>query len=238
MRRKSVLMAAGIFLLAVCAVLGGLALLAKHEPGFYTRAAVPPGKIRQAHSRAFWGEYWQLHNAIMNKESQWYSTFTEAQINSFFEEDFLKPGFCDKLLPDGVTEPRIAIEQDRIRLGFRYGTPPWSTIISVNFRVWVAAQECNTVVLELQSLHAGALPVSAQSLLDQLSETLRKRNIEVTWYRHNGNPAAVLRFQSEQARPSVQLQQLELRPGVLTVAGKSIDPVAAPSRCPPEAPRK
>jgi hypothetical protein len=49
----------------------------------------------------------------------------------------------------------------------------WSTVISISFRVWVAPKEANVVVLELQSLYAGALPISAQSLLDQLAELKR-----------------------------------------------------------------
>src|SRR5207247_5107671 len=131
----------------------------------------------------------------------WHGTFSEAQINSYFEEHFISSGFASRLLPDSVAAPRVVLEDDKIRLAFRYGTPPWSTIISIDFRVWLAPKERNVVVLELQSLHAGSLPVSAQSLLEQLSEALRKRNIEVTWYRHNGNPTAVLRFQTAAPRP-------------------------------------
>src|SRR5262249_38998119 len=158
----------------------------------------------------------------------WQASFTEAQINSYFEEDFLTSRVAEKLLPEEVAAPRVAIEQDKIRLAFRYGTPPWSTIISIDFRVWLAPKERNVIVLELQSLHAGSLPISAQSLLEQLSEVVRKRNIDVMWYRHNGNPAAVLRFQSDQPRPTVQLRQLELRNGLLRLVGRSIR--AAPPR--------
>lgn len=236
MRRKSVLKAAGILFVALCAILGSLAALAKHEPAFYARAAVPPGKARVAHSKAFQNEMAQLVTALVSRHEKWYASFNETQINSMFEEAFLATGVGEKVLPCGVSEPRIAVEQDRVRLGFRYGTPPWSTVISVCFRVWVAPKEANVVVLELQSLHAGALPISAQSLLDQLSDVLRKKNVDVTWYRHNGNPAAVLRFQGEQPRSSVQLRQLELRPGVLTLAGKSIDPIVPTGPCPPGAP--
>jgi hypothetical protein len=221
MRRKPVLMAIGIIFLVLATVLFTLALLARHEPGFYVRAAVPPGEQRQQLSSQFYKEFMKLRNGIVNKDPKWYATFTEAQINSFFEEDCV----AQNMLPEGVTAPRVAIEKDRIRLAFRYGTPPWCTIISIDFRVWLAPKEPNVVVLELQGLHAGALPVSAHSLLEELSEVVRRRNIEVNWYRHQGNPTAVLRFQSDQARASVQLRQLELRPGMITVAGRSLDPL-------------
>jgi hypothetical protein len=128
------------------------------------------------------------------------------------------------------------LQQDKIRLAFRYGTPPWSTVISIDFRVWLAPKECNVVVLELQSLHAGSLPISAQSLLEQLSEIIRKRNVDVTWYRHNGNPAAVLRFLTDQPRATVQLRQLELGNGMLRLAGQSLEGVPTAASGPGAAP--
>jgi hypothetical protein len=225
MRRKSIFLAAGIVLLTVAAILTTLALLARHEPRFWREAAVAPGKVRQDQSKAFVKQFVYMVNAILDRHPKWQVIFSEAQINSFFEEDFLSPGYADKLLPPDVKTPRVVLQQDKIRLAFRYGNPPWSTVISIDFRVWLAPKECNVVVLELQSLHAGSLPISAQSLLEQLSEILRRRNIDVTWYRHNGNPAAVLRFQTDQPRPTVQLLQLKLDNGMLRLAGQSLEAV-------------
>jgi hypothetical protein len=237
MRRRSVLIAVGLFLLAVLVVLAALAALARHEPSFYVRSAVPPGQVRQQQSKAFVQALVKLLNDISNKEPSWRASFTEAQINSYFEEEFLSSKVAASLLPEGVSAPRVVIEQDKIRLAFRYGTPPWSTIISIDFRVWLAPKERNVVVLQLQSLHAGSLPISAQSLLEELSDVLRKRNIDVSWYRHEGHPTAVLRFQSDQPRATVQLRQLELRHGIVTIVGRSVDPlprqVVNPPPCPP-----
>ncbi|MCC6417823.1 MAG: hypothetical protein IT429_06190 [Gemmataceae bacterium] len=237
MRRKSVLLAVGVLVLAGLVTLGALALLARHTPSFYERAAIPPGKLRRDQSAAFYRTVTSLVNQIMNREPVWHGTFTEAQLNSYFEEDFLSSGVAGKLLPENVTAPRVVLEQDRIRLAFRYGQPPWSTVISIDFRAWLAPKERNVVVLELQSLHAGSLPISAQSLLEQISNMIRRHNIDVTWYRHNGNPTAVLRFQIDQPRPTVQIRHLELRNGMLTVQGRSIEAAPATNAvaCPPAA---
>jgi hypothetical protein len=237
MRRKSLLIVAGIAILTVGAILTALALLARHEPHFWREAAVAPGKVRQDQSKKFVSQFVSTVNAIIDRRAEWQASFSEAQINSFFEEDFLSPGYADKLLPDNVTQPRVVLQQDKIRLAFRYGKPPWSTVISIDFRVWLAPKECNVVVLELQSLHAGSLPISAHSLLEQLSEIIRKRNIDVTWYRHNGNPAAVLRFQTDQPRPTVQLLQLQLGNGMLRLAGRSLESVPSTASAPAGAPR-
>ena len=42
------------------------------------------------------------------------------------------------LFPDGLNAPRIAFENGRVRLGMRYGTGWWSSIISVDLHVWLA----------------------------------------------------------------------------------------------------
>ncbi|HYT88520.1 MAG TPA: hypothetical protein VEL76_07410, partial [Gemmataceae bacterium] len=134
MRRKSVLLVLGVVVLVVAAVLTTLALLARHEPRFWREAAVPPGEVREKQSKAFFREFLKLCNALNNQYQKPEAIFTEAQINSFLEEDFVKDNHARKLLPDNVTKPRVVLQQDKIRLAFRYGTPPWSTIISIDFR--------------------------------------------------------------------------------------------------------
>jgi hypothetical protein len=228
MNRKSVLLGLGILLLVTGSVSAGLVLLIRNDPDYYLRCAIPPGEERQKHSREFQSAFSSLWNHCANHyDDEWTDQFTQEQINSYFEEDFVGSGMMETILPEGVRAPRIAVEPDKIRLAFRYGNGAWSTIISIDIRVWLT-KEPNVVALELQSLHAGSLPISAQSLLQQLSETAQQNHIEVTWYRHrSGNPVALLRFQADRPRPTVRLRRLELRKGLIVIGGESIE--GAPS---------
>ncbi len=122
-----------------------------------------------------------------------------------------------------LSEPRVAIEPDKLRVGFRYGMGSWSTVVSIDLRVWLVAKEPNVVALEFEGMHAGALPISSQSLLENASQTARRHDIDPTWYRHNGHPVLLLRFQAGRSRPTFQLQQFELHAGVLSIAGHSLD---------------
>src|SRR5262249_37806441 len=164
--RHSLLLGIGVIVLLVGGLAAGLALLVRHEPGFYSRSAVKSGPVRKQHSRDFKMEFSNLLNGAFNS-NDWQVTFTEVQLNSYFEEDFLTSGLAEKLLPESITAPRVAVETDKLRLAFRYGVPPWSTIISIDLRVWLARKEPNVIALELQGLHAGSLPINAQSLLEQ-----------------------------------------------------------------------
>jgi hypothetical protein len=226
MRRRSFWLALALLAVIVGTLLTTLALLAWHEPAFYARAAVPPGKERHEMAMLFEGKATTLGSAIRNgghpETGVWGGLFSDTEINSYFAEN---ANLTERLLPEDFTEPRICIEQDRIRLGFRYGSGWWSSIISVEFRLWLAQAEPNVLVLELLGLYAGALPISAQSILDDISEALRRQNIEVSWYRHQGNPTAALKFQSDQPRPSAQLRQVRLQPGQVTIAGQSTEPL-------------
>jgi hypothetical protein len=223
MSRKSVLVGVLILFLLAGGVAAVLVLLVRHEPDCYQRLAQPPGEERQKHSKEFLENCSSLATKVVN-DKVWEVQFTQDQINSYLDEDFIHSNI--KLLPEGINQPRVALEADKIRLAFRYGKEAWySTIITVDLRVWVAkkTQEPNVVGLELQGLHAGSLPISAQSVLENISEVARRQDIEVTWYRFNGNPVALLRFQATQQRPTVRLERLSLQKGLLSVGGRAVE---------------
>jgi len=226
MSRKSILL--GVAFIAAVLVFVGVTLgvLVKHEPSFYRRSALPPGPIRSLHSEAFESETRMLWSSLADRSPKWFATFTDAQINSYFEEQLMRNRTYRDFLPKGASAPRVAIESEKIRLAFRYGHGALSSVISIDLRVWLAKNEPNVVCLELQGLHAGALPISAQSLLDQVTAACQRKHIAVKWYRRNGNPVALLRFQSEGSRPGVQLSNLELRQGMLVLSGSCIQPGA------------
>ena len=224
MRRKTLILA----LLVVVVLLGGvgvtLAVLARHEPAYYRRGAVPLGQQRHIWSTQFFSELSHLSSAIQGEDPVWDAEFKTDQINSYLQDGFLDQGLDEKMLPENLSDPRVAIDNDRLRLGFRYGHGVWSSIITIDMRLWVAQGEANTVGLELLGLHAGAVPVNAQSLLEYVSEVARHNDrpkVDVSWYRYNGHPVALLRFGSDQQRTTVQLKQVELKEGRLVLQGRS-----------------
>jgi hypothetical protein len=191
-----------------------------HEPEFYRRADVPAGPQRRQWSNEFHEEVNNLLNGMINYKV-WGARFTEQEINSYFAEDFLRQSAADKgFFPDGISDPRIAIDANRIRLAFRYGKKSWSTIVSLDLRVWLASGQPNVVAVEVQGMRAGSLPISLQSILERFSEAARRQDIEMNWYRYEGKPVALLRFAPGQREPSVQLLHLKLHPGIIAVQGE------------------
>jgi hypothetical protein len=116
----------------------------------------------------------------------------------------------------------VAIEGDRLKLGARYGKGFWTTVVWIDLRVWLVADEMNLMAVEVCDLRAGELGVGAQSILDAIGDAARASNIDVTWYRYNGNPVGLFRFFPDQPRPASQVMTLEVRSGKIVIAGSSI----------------
>jgi hypothetical protein len=218
MRRRSIIVL--ILLLIVLGATSGtiLAAMLHHVPAFYRDASVADDADRPAKSRECLQRSIELWNDIGNG-LPWEKEFVQDHLNSYFQDEDNRSSVGIIELPERVHDIRFALEQDRGRIGFRYGDGWWSSIISVEFRVWLVAQKTNVVALELINFRAGALPLGTQALLDFITESARQQNIEVTWYRHQGHPVALLQFQANQPRPNTLLRRLELQPRRVVVAG-------------------
>jgi len=211
--------------LTLAGVAGTTGYLLKMEPQFYVDCAVPEGKERKKMSAAFLGIFSQLASHIADYSREpWQVTFSQNQINSYFAEDFIRLGDAAHLQQQGISEPRVVFEKDRMRLAFRYGSSFWSTVFSFDVRTWLAPEEQNVIAIEFLARNAGSMPISAKSFLDQISNLARRNKIEIVWFRHNGNPVALLHLTTGRERPGAQLQHLKVENGKLTIGGLSFEP--------------
>lgn len=227
MSRRSFFLAIATVILFGCTFAGGLYALLSYEPGHYTRGTIEPGHKRTELCTECVRELIEFWNALTNESEPWHCQLTDEQINCYLDEAFLHSGLAEKLLPEGISEPRVFFDSDHLRLAFRYRSRLLSTVVSLSLRIWLPKVEGNLVAVKLESLRAGALPFKAQWLLEQISEVGRQNGIEVTWYRHEGQPVALLRFQADQARSTLQLKAIQLERGKITIQGRSGDDHAA-----------
>ena len=191
-----------------------LFLVVGYEPDVYSRAAAPPGEARRHESEKFLDEFSHLYNNAAGADRDWYVQFNDEQINSYLEEGFIKQGLASRVLPECVSRPHIVFEPGKAELAFRYGGA-WNTVITIDLRIWLAREEPNTVALELEGLRAGALPISGQWLQEEFAKAGRESGggMDVSWYRLNGHPVALLRFQADQAHPTLLLAGRSRGPG-------------------------
>jgi hypothetical protein len=221
MRRRALLRALGCvgLLLAIGASL--LLALLRREPDLYRQTDIPEGPQRAELSKRFASQAQNLLTVGFSGDGAWSEEFTAEQINSYFAEDFVR--VKPFKLPQNVNSPRIAIKPGLLEIGFRYGHGFWSTVVTADLNIWLAANEPNVVVVELLDIKAGALPVSMQSILEQIADNARRWNLDVNWYRHNDRPVALVRIQPDRTIPTVLLQRIELKDGTISIGGNSTE---------------
>jgi hypothetical protein len=60
--------------------------------------------------------------------------------------------------------------------------------------------------------------------LERISEVGRQNGVDVNWYRHEGRPTALLRFQADKPQATLQLRAVKIEEGAITIQGTSTDP--------------
>ncbi len=221
MRRQSRWLALLLLIGGVFTCLGVLLYLVKREPAFYTATLPSPDwEDSLVKSASLATRIQDLKTEIRSKK-EWGDKFSAADLNCFFAENLRPKGGLYDILPEKTHSPRLAIEGDRVKLGFRYGQGFWSTVVWIELRIWLVANERNLVGVEVCDLRAGRLPLGTQSILDSITESARESNIEVTWYRHGSNPVGLFRFFAGQAQATSQILTLMVTDGKIVVAGRS-----------------
>jgi hypothetical protein len=206
MARLSLYLALATFAVIGLALGTGIYSLLRHEPTFYRiqMAKAEPKSIEKA--KEFASECIEFIAAVGTEK-----------------EESSQKGKPEKILPDFLQSPRIALENDRLRFAFRLGSGKLSTVVSADLKLWLAKDEPNVMAIQISSLKAGAIPVSLVSIFDRLLDQARQNGIDANWYRYKGNPVVVIRFQADQARPTMLFQALEVEKGSITIRGKNLE---------------
>lgn len=212
-RRWIVLGLAVAALLAVPAILWVSLTL---EPEFYRAQAALPRAARASEAKQFVARSLRLRNDIVN-EPRWEAAFTDQQVNSWLAED-LVTHFADQI-PDGVHEPRVAFETDRVSLGFELDQGPIRSVVWVVARVRVP--EANVLALTLEKIRAGVVPIPADRLLDRITEQGRRRGLDIRWERDGDLPMALIRYTPDPNRRDVVVEAVQVLNGQIRLAGRS-----------------
>ncbi|HVJ83514.1 MAG TPA: hypothetical protein VNC50_20785, partial [Planctomycetia bacterium] len=167
----------------------------------------------------------KLLGAILNGQGAWRESFDEETINAWLAVDFEENH--GKILPARVTNPRVAIEGDRLRMGFQWSAGPFSTVVQVTIGVWVPKP--NWLAVELHGAKAGLAPMPTTQLRRLLERAAEKAGCEVTWKRNDTTLVGLVRLPNSSG---VILRQADIRDGKLSLAGRStrISRLATPGK--------
>jgi len=187
-------------------------------PDFYTRATNRLPQDLIAASQLLQHDVKQLQDAASHT-GIWDATFTEEQINAWFIEQF--PKEFPEMLPKGVEEPRIVIEDNRVLAAARFKNAHIDTIVSFEVKVELT-EHANVLAVRIEQLRAGSLPLPLQSFLRGISKEAAKGDIEVIWDMDATGPVALVTVPSEHPRyekSPVIIEALLMKDGYLSLAG-------------------
>ena len=225
----------GVVAVAVtaAALLLGMYRASQQVPEFYQRA-LAHGAAEQDCSERFERQALALHNQV-RRSGQWEARFTEEEINAWLAATV--PEKFPQALSSGVSEPRVAIEGDIIRLAVRYARGSTSTVVSLAARLHLT-DEPNQIAVEIREARSGALPLPLAGFLDEIKAHASQAGIALQWTESAGRPVALFRLPLESPLPDknetagrrIQLERLQLLDRALVVAGRTEGADGGPSQ--------
>ena len=231
MRRRSLIKTALLLVALLALSVGIVGSLLKQEPEFYVREnadglrAEDPPQSAKVVTRL---------NELMgdmraSQKGEWSSTFTAEELNAFFREGASGTNPLTKALVGDLPDPRIAIDDDRLRIAFRQGDNFWSTVVELELRMWLVKDQFNLVAVEIVGFRAGSLPLPKNWVLDDVASAARRLSADVNWYRKGDNPVALCKLYANQSRPETQVSTLRIGDGSLSIGGRHTGQGAADS---------
>lgn len=206
-----------------------LVILLRYEPGFYRDARVQGGPdrlgarpadadtveglARRAMTRA------ATWHAALGEEGPWELVLTAVEVNAWLAIDL--PRNHAKLLPRGVSDPRIALGARHLRCGARMGLGPLSAVAWVDLEV--VLRDVNQLAIAIDEARLGAIPLPRAAVLQNLAGRLGDLGAVAEVRRVDGRPVLMVYIPSAQDGrfPGCRLEALAVDAGELLLSGRT-----------------
>lgn len=213
--------------IAIC----GLSLLclfqaSRRVPDFYQQALAAPVAAQAEEGDEFERTALDLHNQLQHS-GRWEARLTQEQVNGWLAIDL--PAKFPHALPDGLSEPRIAIEDGVLRIALRYQRAGVDTVLSIAGEAYLTAQP-NEIAVRFDQARAGLVPIPLTRFLDEIAEQAARANVPLRWTEVGGSPVALIRpplDASDGRHRRVVLDRLQLDRGQLVLGGSTEEAPAA-----------
>lgn len=202
--------------LLLMAILGGAYYAAQRVEPYYEQALRTEPAVLEQGRRELESRASALYSDA-NQVGHWQALFTVEQINGWLATQLAnnKSGG----LPETMRDPRIAISQDRLTLGFRTKSGGFETVVSVDTSVLIT--EDGNVGIRFTSVRAGALPLPVLQLADDLAAACKRMKLPIRWTQENGQPIAIVNLTSGTSSDNREffVDAIQLRANEMYVAG-------------------
>ncbi len=190
----------------------------QHEPAFYRAALAQDPCQQRPHGKQFERQVFELHNRVQLYDS-WSIVLTEEQINAWLAIQL--PNKFTAWVPEGISQPRLAIAPDGIRFAFRYVCNSWNAVITVKVEPFLTEHD-DELALKISGVWAGLVPISIEPFLEQLTAAASEAGIPLRWGQEEGDPVAILTVADAFGLERfVELDTVQLDAGQIHLSGRS-----------------
>jgi hypothetical protein len=187
-------------------------------PEFYRQAlAADPKEQRKAGDRVV-ERAAALHNDI-RRQRRWQAVFTAEEINGWLAVQ-LQENDPD-VLPEGLRDPRVAIEPDGVTLAAHAEQGGISTVLSLKLEPYVESPE--VLAVRIHKARAGDVPLPLGRVIERAEEAARHARLHLTWKQADGDPVALITIPlvevDKNKQAQLRLESVRLEPGRIIVTG-------------------
>lgn len=210
-----VLLTAGVAILLTAAYRA-----TQQVPDFYQHALARQPQEQKAAADQLERQVLELHNEA-RRPGRWEARFSQEQINGWLAADL--PTKFPGALPDGVSDPRVAIDPNHMQLAVRYDQGDVSTVLSMAGDAYLTDRP-NEVAVHIDHVRAGAVPVPLAQFLDQIAERFLDAGLPLRWIEQEGDPVALVTLpldREEFKGKQLQVERLEICDGEIVVSGRT-----------------
>lgn len=155
--------------------------------------------------------------ADFGRPGPWGAAISEAEVNAWLATDL--PRNHERLLPAGVSDPRVAIAARRLRVGARVGGMMLGGVVMLDLEVVLrAANQIGIVVVDAR---LGRLPLPRGPVTHELARRIDSLGMATELRRLDGRTLLVVYIPSTHVAGATShwLESLALEDGELLVAG-------------------
>ncbi|MEM9657030.1 MAG: hypothetical protein AAF961_01595, partial [Planctomycetota bacterium] len=171
----------------------------------------------------------------VQQQARWQAAISSAEINGWLASKLYER--FPELPPDQMADPRVALGENALLVGFRYRGARFETTVSLEVDVFVAEE--GLVAVRFRRASAGSLPLPLREVIEQANVLAARFGYALRWTRHEGDPVACVPLRDVVASPAERrkLESIELREGEILLAGVTLsdglpstdDPMSASS---------
>lgn len=189
----------------------------RQVPEFYEQAIAARPQEQIAAGQQFEQQAIEVQNQI-RRAGEWRAELTEEEINGWLAT--VLPEKFPGVLPPDVSDPRVAIQQDRLLIAAKYRVSGIETVVSLELSAFLT-EEPNVVAVRVHRVAAGNIPVPLGKYLEEITAAAAKRGIYIGWQEVDGDPLAIVTLPLAEPgdKREIILRSLELLPGRAMAGG-------------------